>query len=408
MRGLFDRRELLNSLGANALLLPPLAERALANTFETARTRAPVWLEVDVAALRYNVTQMIGRLGGPNRLCAVLKADAYGNSIELVLPELRRQSISTIAIGSNREARTVRMGGFTGKLMRVRTATIEEIIDAAPEHVEELIGNAEIGRLASNFAYQRGRRLDVHIDLDCGGMSRNGFALIDAASRTAVLETARGPGLRIVGVMTHFPVESRNDITRMLARFHEESAWLIAGAKLDRRALRLHVANSYAACWMPETHLDMARVGSALFGNGVPGTEFRRTLSFKTKIAAVNDYPAGASVGYDRTFTLARDSRLANLPLGYSDGFRRAYSNVGHVLVRGRQAPVVGRVSMNTTMVDVTDIAGVAPGDEVALFGKQAGGEITQADVEANTGTIFAELISDWSSRNPRIAAPSQ
>lgn len=396
----FDRRTLIKSLGAGAVLLPGAGSAVPASL----GSKPPVWLEVDRAALRFNVGRIIARLGNANRLCAVLKADAYGNSIPLVMPELRRQGVSMIAIATNREARAVRASGYTGKLMRVRTPTIDEIEDALPDRVEELVGNAELGACASALAIGRAKRIDIHIDLDCGGMSRNGFALNDEAARSAVLQTARAPGLRPVGIMTHFPVESRDDIAGMLARFGEASRWLVDTAHLDRRALRFHVANSYAACWVPETHLDMARVGSALFGNGVPGTEFRRTLAFKTRIAAVNAYPRGATVGYDRTYVLARNSRLANLPLGYADGFRRAYSNAGHVLIRGQRAPVVGRVSMNTTMVDVTDIVGASTGDEVVLFGKQMDGEVSQADVEANTGTIFAELISDWSARNPRVA----
>ena len=113
-------------------------------------------------------------------------------------------------------------------------------------------------------------------------------------------------------------------------------------------------------------------------------------------------YPAGNTVSYDRTFTLTRDSLLANLPVGYSDGYRRAFSNKGSVLVRGRRAPVVGRVTMNTTMVDVTDIAGVAPGDEVVLFGHQGDDRITQAEIEELTGVILADQYTVWGTSNPK------
>ena len=119
-------------------------------------------------------------------------------------------------------------------------------------------------------------------------------------------------------------------------------------------------------------------------------------------MASVQAYPKGNTVNYDRTYTLTRDSLLANLPIGYSDGYRRAFSNKGSVLVHGRRAPVVGRVTMNTTMVDVTDIPGVEAGDEVVLFGRQGADEITQAEIEELTGVILADQYTVWGTSNPK------
>jgi len=151
----------------------------------------------------------------------------------------------------------------------------------------------------------------------------------------------------------------------------------------------------------------MVRPGGALYGyGGTPKPPFAHAGSFRTRVASVQAYPAGATVSYDRTFTLARDSRLANLPVGYSDGYRRAYSNQGSVLVRGRRAPVLGRVTMNTTMVDVTDIPGVSAGDEVVLFGRQGDDEITQAEIEKLTGVILADQYTVWGTSNPKRLRP--
>jgi N-acyl-D-amino-acid deacylase len=129
--------------------------------------------------------------------------------------------------------------------------------------------------------------------------------------------------------------------------------------------------------------------------------------AFKSRVASVNRYPAGKSVNYDRTFTLKRDSTLANIPAGYSDGYPRAYTGALHVLIRGRRWPVVGRVTMNTIMADVTEDPEIRPGDEVVLFGRQGPAEITQAEFEERTGTIFADFYTAWGSSNPRILKPA-
>ena len=123
-------------------------------------------------------------------------------------------------------------------------------------------------------------------------------------------------------------------------------------------------------------------------------------------MASVQAYPAGDTVSYDRTCVLKRDSLLANIPVGYSDGYRRAYSNKGAMLIRGQRAPVMGNVTMNTTMVDVTDIPGVQAGDEVVLFGKQGDAEITLAEVEQITGVILADQYTVWGTSNPKILRP--
>jgi alanine racemase len=172
--------------------------------------------------------------------------------------------------------------------------------------------------------------------------------------------------------------------------------------QLQRSDVLLRVANSFATLNVPEAHLDMVRTGAALYGYVGPRPAFQHVVSFKSRVASVNPYPAGNTVGYDRTFTLKRDSVLANLPVGYSDGYRRAYTNKGSVLVRGQRASVVGKVSMNTTMLDVTDIPGVKPGDEIVLFGKQGGGEITQAEIEQLTGVLLADQYAVWGNSNPR------
>ena len=147
----------------------------------------------------------------------------------------------------------------------------------------------------------------------------------------------------------------------------------------------------------------MVRPGGVLYGDSIPSyTQYKKTMAFKTQVAVVNSYLKGTTVGYDQTFTLKRDSRLANLPFGYSDGYRRVFSNKSYVLINGHKVPVVGRVSMNTTMVDVTDFPDIKAGDEVVLYGKQGNEEVKQADLEEYNGALLADLYTVWGNSNQR------
>ncbi|OHX15341.1 alanine racemase [Chromobacterium amazonense] len=369
---------------------------------------ANAWLEIDLAAFRHNLETLKARLGpnGP-QICAIMKADAYGHGIDLLVPTAVAAGIPCLGVASNEEARVAREKGFAGRLMRVRTATAEEMEDALPYRMEELIGNLESAQALSKLARQSGRTLTFHLALNSGGMSRNGLDFNLGASRRDALRLLRLPGIQVTGIMTHFPVEEKKDVQAGFAQFQRDTAWLIRAARLDRSKLLLHCANSFTTLEVPEAHLDMVRPGGLLYGDSIPSyTEYKRVMAFKTRVASVNRYAAGNTVGYDRSYTLSRDSLLANLPLGYSDGYRRAMSNKASVLIHGRKAPVVGKTSMNTIMVDVTDIPGVHPGDEVVLFGEQGGASIAQSDLEEYNGALLADMYTVWGSTNPRIIKP--
>ena len=234
-------------------------------------------------------------------------------------------------------------------------------------------------------------------------MDRNGLALDTESGKADALAIAKLPHLNIVGIMTHFPVEDVADVKKGVQRFDEQSKWLIQAAKLDRSKLTLHTANSFTTVSVPEGRFDMVRPGALLYGEPIGGKQLEYVMAFKSRVGSVNSYPKGSTVGYDRTFTLKRDSRLANLPFGYSDGYRRAFTNKGHVLIRGHKVPVVGKISMNTTMVDVTDFPDIQANDEVVIFGKQGKAEIKQSEIEEITDVLFADIYTMWGNSNPKI-----
>ncbi len=401
----FGRRRFLAAAAGTALAAAVEAQAAplLGERNRKRALASNAWIEVDPAVLDHNLRLIRAMASGGARICAVMKADAYGIGIDMAMPTFLEARIPYVGIASTEEARMARACGFKGRLMRVRAATAWEIEAALPYDVEELVGGLEAARtVVSAFRRRRGAR--VHLALNSAGMSRNGLEMATEAGRREAQAIVATDGLRIVGLMTHFPGEELPDVRQGVETFKRDAAWLFANTALRREDVLLHAANSFAVQHVPEAHLDMVRPGGALYGyGGTPKPPFAHAGSFRTRVASVQAYPAGNTVSYDRTFTLARDSLLANLPVGYSDGYRRAYSNKGSVLVRGRRAPVVGRVTMNTTMVDVTDIPGVAPGDEVVLFGRQGEEEITQAEIEELTGVILADQYTVWGTSNPKL-----
>ncbi|PSJ45807.1 alanine racemase [Zobellella endophytica] len=370
---------------------------------------ANAWVEVDQAAFEHNIRTLQALLDGKSRICAIMKADAYGHGIANLMPSVIAAGIPCVGITSNEEARVVRESGYEGRIMRVRSATPAEVRDGLQFDMEELFGDIEAARQAAEVAGAEGKTLRYHLGLNAGGMSRNGLELATEQGKAEARALMQLGNLELVGIMTHFQYEEADFVRAGLAKFNEQSQWLIDDAGLDRSKLTLHTANSFTTLEVPEARLDMVRPGGIIYGDTIPSyTEYKKVMSFKTRVASVNDYPAGSKVGYDGTHTLERDALLANLPMGYSDGYRRVFTNNAHVVVNGQRAPVVGRVSMNTTMIDVTDIPGVKPGDEVVLFGRQGDTEVTQGELEDANGALLADLYTVWGNSNPKILKRAQ
>lgn len=379
------------------------APAAMAAT-ETGST-AHAWLEIDTAAFAHNIRTVRQQLADTTTLCAVLKADAYGHGLALLMPTVIAEGISCIGVTSNQELRAVRQAGFSARLMRLRSASPTEIADAMPYDVEELAGNLQLARQMDEISRRHDRQLKVHLALNSAGMSRNGLELSTSQGMDDALAITGLASLKIVGIMTHFPVEDRADVITGLKTFNTHADQLITKAGLDRTTLTLHAANSFATLQVPRSHLDAVRPGGLLFGDVPKGHEqYRRVMQFKSRVAAVNSFAKNSTVGYNRTHTLQRDSRLANIPVGYSDGYSVSLSNKAQVLIRGQKVPVLGRTSMNTIMVDVTDVAGVTPDDEVVLFGQQGEATITQAEMEEAHGALLADLYTIWGNSNPKMA----
>ncbi|HBO22902.1 MAG TPA: alanine racemase [Providencia sp.] len=395
-------------------LLPLLVVTACqqpANTNITTTANAQVqpvivnnaWIEISRSALDYNVKKVQALLGNKSSMCAVLKGDAYGHDLSLVAPVMIENNVQCIGLTNNQEFEQVRELGFKGRLMRVRNATEQEMAQASIYDVEELIGNLDMAQRLNAIALKQNKIIPIHLALNSAGMSRNGLEVSNAQGLNDAKLISELPQLKIVGIMSHYPEEDETQIRKDLAKFNQQSKQVLAVTGLKREDVILHVANTYATITVPESWLDMVRVGGIFYGDTVATNDYKRVMTFKSNIAAVNHYPKGNTVGYDRTYTLKRDSVLANIPVGYADGYRRVFSNAGHVLINGQKVPVLGKTSMNTVMVDITDLKQVKPGDEVVFFGKQGKAEITAEEVEDISGALFTEMSILWGATNPRV-----
>jgi alanine racemase len=370
----------------------------------------PTRAEINLEALRHNL-RVVTRHAAGARVWAVLKADAYGHGAPAVARTLERARVDGFCVALVEEGVELREAGIVAPILVMGgdfSGTHEEIITQGLVPVVHDEGQlASLARLVRHGAVAR--PIDVHLKVDTG-MARLGVTMQALPKLAARL--AEYPEVRVRGLMTHLACADDpgdGETIEQMVRF-EEATVLLAG-KGVRPDVR-HAANS-AALLRAEARLDAVRPGIALFGVSprVDGTaltrELRPVMRVRTEIVALRDIERGAPVGYGATWRAPRSSRIATVPMGYADGLSRQLGNRGHVLVRGKRAPIVGAVSMDMTMIDVTDIAGASHGDEAVVLGSQEGplgrDAIGADEIAAQAGMIAWEVLTSVSRRVPRF-----
>ncbi|MCS6845423.1 MAG: alanine racemase [Caldilineales bacterium] len=368
----------------------------------------PTWLEIDLEAVAGNVRRAQEIVGPEVAICAVLKADGYGHGAVSVARTALNNGARMLAVACLAEAVVLRRAAVDAPILVLGYTPPWQARDTLRHDVAATVYDLDVARALSRAAADLNRPARVHVKVDTG-MGRLG--LLPDQVVPFVQALAGLPGVVVEGIFTHFSVADSLEPEHIA---HTRMQLAVFRALLDRlQALGLrpplvHAANSAAALTLPESRFDMVRLGIALYGlapsPAVPLPEgFRPVLSWKTQVAQVKDLPPGATVSYGNTYRTQRPTRLAVIPVGYADGFRRAPQHWGHVLVRGRPAPIIGRVTMDQTMIDVTDIPGVRQGDEVVLIGRQGTAEITAEQVAERLGTIAYEVVAQILARVPRV-----
>jgi alanine racemase len=374
----------------------------------TATSRA--WVEVDLAALRRNLSRVRAAVAGAG-IVPMLKADAYGMGMEAVLravtealaPEGGPWAIGVAAVA---EGERLRRAGWTGRVIVFAPAPPAEMDRAAAAGLTLAV--SELGALErwADAARKAGRRLPFHAEVDTG-MGRAGLPCGAAAEWGARVAEIAGDLLAWEGCFTHFHSADEPDLA---SADQQHRRFLAALERLPpepegapRRVV--HCANSAAAMRRGGYGMDLVRPGIFLYGGDAgPGVHPEPVATVRARVALVREVEAGATCGYGATYRARRRERWATLSIGYGDGLARALSpGGGEALLHGARVPVIGRISMDMTVVDVTDVPGVAEGDAATLIGRDGAGEIRVDEVAARVGTISYEVLTGLTQRLPRV-----
>lgn len=369
------------------------------------RPGRPTWVEIDLDAIGRNVRHVAETVGPDVEILAVLKADAYGHGAVQVGRTALNNGAHWLGVACLGEALALRREGISAPILSLGYTPAWQSRDAVLADVVTTLYSFETALALSRAATDLGRVARAHVKVDTG-MGRLGLLpdeVVPFLRRVIAL-----PSLEIDGLFTHLASADDADLAyahQQLGAFGRITESLRSEGLLPRR---VHAANSAAILRLPASHYNMVRLGIAMYGLDPspaapcpPG--FRPALSFKSEVAQVKDLPAGSAIGYGCTYQTQRPSRIAVIPVGYADGFRRGPRHWSYVLVRGEQAPIAGRVCMDQTMIDVTDIPGVRQGDTVVLIGAQGDRAITVEQVAERLGTINYEVVSEILARVPRL-----
>ena len=376
---------------------------------------ANVWLEVSSAAYARNLRTFRRLVGQQVELSAVVKANAYGHGALHIARLAAEHGADSFCVHALDEALALREAGFRQDILilgPVPTSRLDQVIE---QNLRVALFTQETARRLAELARSTGRRARAHLKVETGTYRQG----LDEDELEWLLDfLPNHPGLEIEGIYTHFAniedTTSHDYAEHQLDRFHRILKRLHqAGIEPSKR----HAACSAATLVFPGTHFDMVRLGISQYGlwssketylsyrldHPDSDTELEPVLTWKTRITQLKNVPAGRSIGYGRTYQTTRPTRIAVLPIGYSDGYDRALSNQAYVLIRGQRAPVRGRICMNLTMVDVTDIEEATLGDEAVLLGPQGDERITADHLASLIGTIHYEVVARINWDLPRI-----
>ena len=368
----------------------------------------PVWAEIDLDALAYNMKN-IKALAKDKEVIAVVKADCYGHGSVDTAPVLLENGASRLAVAVLTEGIELRNSGITAPIM---------ILGYTPEYlgeelikydIEQTVYSLEYAHNLSETALSLNKKAKIHIALDTG-MGRIGF-MPDEKSLREVSEICSLPGLDVIGMFTHFSTADEENKDYTNEQFSKYMKFVECLSDLNINIPLKHVSNSGAIMDMPETFkdLDAVRAGIILYGY-YPSDEVKKenlslkpALTIKAKIAHVKEMDKNMYISYGRTFKTERKSIIATIPIGYADGYSRLLIPGAKVIVNGKFAPVVGRICMDQCMIDVTDVGTVKTGDEVIILGQSGDLKINADDYAEILGTINYEILCMFKHRIPKV-----
>lgn len=366
----------------------------------------PVWAEIDLDNLAFNM-QQIKSVTSSEEIIAVVKADGYGHGALDIVPTLLDNGANGLAVAVIDEAIELRKGGVQCPIMILGFTNPSLLHNIIKYDIQQTVFTYDLALQLSQIAEKNNKVAKIHIAVDTG-MRRIGF-LPNEKSIEEVYKISKLPNIVIEGLFSHF--STADEFDKYYSYYQLENYnWFYRemikrGIKVNKR----HIANSAAIIDMPYTHFEAVRAGIILYGY-YPSDEVTKNkiqlkpvMSLKTNVVHIKTLPKGEYISYGRKFVTQKQSVIATLPVGYADGYTRLLGNKAKVIIKGKFAPIVGRICMDQCMIDITEIPNVSIGDEVILMGEQDGLKFTAEDFADALGTISYEVTCMISKRVPRV-----
>ena len=372
------------------------------------KTYSRVYAKIDLDAIAYNMEQMKQNIRPETKVMAVIKADGYGHGAVQIAEMMERWNyIWGFAVATLDEAVVLRTEGIQKPILVLGCVFPDQYMEMLKHEIRMNIYTEEMAESISRMAAREGKTAYMHIKLDTG-MSRLGFGINEQSAET-IKRISKMPNVNMEGIFTHFTKVDEKDKSFTKKQI-QEFVWMTE--RLKEKNVRFayeHCSNSAGIIDVPEANFDIVRAGISTYGL-YPSEEVDKTnvklkpaLALKSHVAFVKEIERGTPVSYGGTFVAKEKMKIATIPVGYADGYPRSLSNKGYVLIRGKKAPILGRVCMDQFMVDVTQIEGVSFGDKVTMIGKD-GNEILPVEVLSElSGRFNYEFVCDLGKRIPRV-----
>lgn len=377
------------------------------------------WAQIDLNAYAHNIKKLRRITRPAARLMAVVKANAYGHGAVAISRCALQNGADCLGVARINEAVALRKAGINAPILVLGYSPPEHAETIIQHELTQTVYHYQTAKALSDRARRSGNKIKIHVKVD-SGMGRLGFVLppsdMDITQDPPgddclqqILSIDRLAGLQLEGVFTHFATADSADkayANRQLERF---SDFIHRLAAAGLQVPIVHAANSAALIDMPASHFDMVRPGIATYGL-YPSAEvdknaadLRPVMALKSRVIHLKKVPAGFYISYGITHRTPEPTTIATVPVGYADGFNRLLSSRGYMLVHGQRVPIVGRVCMDLTMLDVGKLSGVQLEDEVVVFGQQRDESITADELAAELNTINYEIVSTITARVPRV-----
>jgi alanine racemase len=371
------------------------------------RKRSASVAEIDLSALRHNLQQIKKRIGR-REILAVVKANAYGHGAvpiaRLLAGGKRSWDISLLGVAYLEEAIQLRKAGITDPILLMTGCPIEQIPEIVRYQLTPLLFDTASLLALNRYAVRRGKRVNIHVKLDTG-MGRLGLPVSEALP--FIQMATEQEGIRVEGILTHFAEADLKDLSFARKQFEALKQIWTALQKAKTKIRYCHLANSAAIMHFGAAHFNLVRPGLMLYGYSPLEEEsqipLKPILQLRARVIALKKVPAGTSISYGRTFFTRRESLIATVSIGYADGYPRLLSNRGVMIAKGRRVPVVGRICMDMTMLDVTEAPPLNVGDWVTVIGEEGGEAIWADELARLAETIPYEILCGIGERVLRI-----